>query len=226
MFIIFLLVFILSPSAAFAWGPLTHIYLGNEIYSFAALIPPAVMDLIRRHREDFLYGNLIADIILGKKYMPDEKSSHSWETGIKLFEQADSPSEEAFVYGYLSHLAADTVAHEALTEDKWQMSHTWIELKADSLIDKIYWLHSVTISSAVQKRNDRFLEDSLERYVFSFKTNKRIYKSIVFLSLLNKKRRFGIDKRKVNCLHDESVVRIIDILQNNKDAFVLKKKPL
>lgn len=226
MFIIFFILFILSPSAAFAWGPLTHIYLGNEIYSFAALIPPVVMDLIRKHREDFLYGNLIADMILGKKYMPDDKSSHSWETGLKLFEQADNPAEKAFVYGYLSHLAADTVAHETLTPDKWQMSHTWIELKADSLIDKIYWLHSVTISSAVQKRNDRFLEDSLERYIFSFKTNKRIYKSIVFLSFLNKKRKYGIDQRKVTCLHDESIIRMIDILQNDKDALVLKKNPL
>lgn len=226
MFIIFFSLFILSPSLAFAWGPLTHIYLGNEIYSFAALIPPVVMDLIRKHREDFLYGNLIADMILGKKYMSDDKSSHSWETGLKLFEQADSPSEKAFIYGYLSHLAADTVAHETLTSDKMQMSHTWIELKADSLIDKIYWLHSVTISSSVQKRNDRFLEDSLERYIFSFKTNKRIYKSIVFLSFLNRKRKYGIDQKMVNCLHDESIVRMIDILQNDKDACVLKKSPL
>ncbi len=226
MFIIFFIMFILSPSAAFAWGPLTHIYLGNEIFSFTALIPPVVMDIIRRHREDFLYGNLIADIILGKKYLPDDKNSHSWETGLKLFELAENPSEKAFVYGYLSHLAADTVAHETLTSDKWQMSHTWIELKADSLIDKIYWLHSVTISSNVQKRNDRFLEDSLERYIFSFKTNKRIYKSIVFLSFLNKKRKYGIDQKKVNCLHDESIVRMIDILQNDKNAFVLNKSPL
>lgn len=224
--IIFLFAFILCPSAAFAWGPLTHIYLANEIYSFAALIPPVVMDIIRKHREDFLYGNLIADMIIGKKYLSDEKSSHSWETGLKLFEQADSPSGKAFIYGYLGHLAADTVAHETLTENRWQMSHTLIELKADSLIDKIYWLHSVTISSAVQKRNDRFLEDILESYIFSFKTNKRIYKSMVFLSFLNKKRKYGIDERKVNCLHDESIIRMIDILQNDKDAYVLSKKPL
>lgn len=226
MFILFLTFFLLSPSIALAWGPLTHIFLGNEIYSFAALLPPAILELIRKHREDFLYGNLIADIILGKKYLPDDKCSHSWETGLKLLEQADTSTEEAFVYGYLSHLAADTVAHEALTCDTRQMSHTWTELKADSLIDKIYWVHSVTISSSVQKRNDRFLEDSLERYIFSFKTNKRIYKSIVFLSLLNKKRRFGIDPKKVNCLHDESLIRMIDILQNGKEALVLNKKPL
>lgn len=226
MFIIVLLTICLCPTAAFAWGPLTHMFLGNEIYSFAALIPPVVMDLIRKHKEDFLYGNLIADMILGKKYLPDEKSSHSWETGMKLFDQAEIPSEKAFVYGYLSHLAADTVAHEALIENRRQMAHAWIEIKADSLIDKIYWLHSVTISSAVQKRNDRFLEDALESFIFSFKTNKRIYKSMVFLTLLNKKRKHGIDLRKVSCLHDESIIRMIDIIQNDRDAFVLSKKPL
>lgn len=226
MFIVTLLTFLLCPTVAFAWGPLTHIFLGNEIYSFAALIPSAVMDIIRRHREDFLYGNLIADIILGKKYLPDEKSSHSWETGMKLFDLANSPSEKSFVYGYLCHLAADTVAHEALIKDRRDMSHAWIELKADSLIDKVYWLHSVTISASVQKRNDRFLEDTLESYIFSFKTNKRIYKGIVFLTFLNKRRKHGIDIKKVSCLHDESIVRMIDIIQNNRDAFVLSKKPL
>jgi len=226
MFIIVLLTILLCPTVAFAWGPLTHIFLGNEIYSFAALIPSAVMELIRRHKEDFIYGNLMADMILGKKYLPDEKSSHSWDMGIKLFEQADTPSEKAFVYGYLCHLAADTVAHETLIVNKRPMSHTWIELKADSLIDKVYWLHSVTISPAVQRRNDRFLEHTLESYIFSFKTNKRIYKSMVFLSLLNKRRKNGIDPRKVSCLHDESIVRMIDILQNHRDAFVLSKNPL
>jgi hypothetical protein len=226
MFIFVLLAIILCPSAAFAWGPLTHIFLGSEIYSFAALIPPVVMGLLRKHKEDFIYGNLMADMILGKKYLPDEKSSHSWETGMKLFEQAEKPSEEAFVYGYLCHLAADTVAHETLIEGKRQMSHTWVELKADSLIDKVYWLHSVTISPSVQRRNDRFLEHTLESYIFSFKTNRRIYKGIVFLTLLNKRRKNGIDTRKVSCLHDESIIRMIDILQNNRDAFVLSKKPL
>ncbi len=226
MFIVILFAILLCPTAAFAWGPLTHIFLGNEIYSFAALIPPSVMQLINKHREDFLYGNLMADMILGKKYLPDDKSSHSWETGMKLFEQAERPSEKAFVYGYLSHLAADTVAHETLTEDRRQMSHVWLEIKADSMIDKVYWLHSVTISSVVQERNDRFLENTLQSFIFSFNTNKRIYKGMVFLTFLNKRRKHGIDRRMLSCLHDESIVRMIDILQNNKDAFVLSKKPL
>jgi hypothetical protein len=222
----FLIGFLLIPSFSFAWGPLTHIYLGSEIYSYAPLIPAGIMTLLRKYRQDFLYGNLMADMILGKKYLPDDKSSHSWDMGLKLMEQAKKGPEKAFVYGYLSHLAADTVAHEALTEDKWNVGHAWIEMKADSLINKAYWLESMTINRAVQRRNDRFLESSLDRFIFSFNTNKRIYKGMVFLSVFNKQRKRGVDKKHICNLHDESISSILDLLQNGENASVLSKSPL
>lgn len=226
IFLLSLVGFILVPSLAFAWGPLTHMYLGSEIFSYAPLIPAGIMTLLRKYRQDFLYGNLMADMILGKKYLPDDKSSHSWDVGLKLLEQAKKEPEKAFVYGYLSHLAADTVAHEALTEDKWDVGHAWIEMKADSIINKTYWLQSVTINRTVQRRNDRFLEGSLDSFIFSFKTNKRIYKGMVFLSLLNKKRKRGVDKKYIINLHDESIASILDLLQNGEDASVLSRSPL
>lgn len=226
-FIFFLLFgFIFIPSAAFAWGPMTHMYLGNELLSCAPLIPAGILALIRRHKQDFLYGNLMADTIIGKKYLPDDKSSHSWDVGLRLFDQAKSWPERAFAYGYLSHLAADTVAHETLTDEKGNMGHTWVELKADSLIDKTYWLQTISISKAVRKRSDLLLEHSLDRYVFSFKTNQRIYKSIVLLSFLNKKRRSGVDKTLIHELHEESISRMLDLLQKGTDSEVLFKNPL
>lgn len=225
-FVLLFIGFLLVPDNVFAWGPLTHIYLGSEIYSYAPLIPAGIMALLRRYRQDFIYGNLMADMILGKKYLPDDKSSHSWEVGLNLLKQARKGSEKAFVYGYLSHLAADTVAHEALTEDKWNIGHAWIEMKADSLINKAYWLESLTINRAVQIRNDRFLEESLDRYIFSFKTNKRIYKGMVFLSVLNKRRTRGIDQEFVKSLHEESILSILDLLQKGRDSFVINKNPI
>jgi hypothetical protein len=226
IFLLSLIGILFVPSFAFAWGPMTHIYLGSEIYSYAPLIPAGIMTLLRQYRQDFLYGNLMADIILGKKYLPDDKSSHSWDVGLNLLQQAKKGTEKAFVYGYLSHLAADTVAHEALTEDKWDAGHAWIEMKADSLINKAYWLESVTINKVVQNRNDRFLEGSLDRFIFSFNTNKRIYKGMVFLSVFNKQRKRGIDKKHIRTLHNESIAGIIDLLQNGENASVLNKSPL
>lgn len=226
IFLLFLLGFLLIPSSAFAWGPMTHIYLGSEIYSYASLIPSGIVTLLKKYRQDFLYGNLMADILLGKKYLPDNKSSHNWNVGLGLLSQAKKCPEKAFVYGYLSHLAADTVAHRTLTENKRNMRHAWIEMKADSIIDKTYWLQSVTISRAVQMRNDRFLEGSLDSFIFSFKTNKRIYKGMVFLSFLSKAKKNGINTQYILDLHNESIASMLDLLQNGKNAAVLDKSPL
>ena len=227
MFLVLLLIgFIFVPSAAFAWGPLTHVYLGSELFSYGPLIPAGIFALMKKYRQDFLYGNLMADSIIGKKYLPEDKSSHCWDVGLKLLRHASREAEKAFVYGYLCHLAADTVAHEILTEDMRNVEHTWIEMKADSLIKKTYWLQSITFSRAVQRRNDSFLESILDRFMFSFKTNKRIYKGMVFLSFLNKKRAGGMDKEFLRRLHFESISRIIDLLENGTDATVLNKSPL
>jgi len=168
----------------------------------------------------------MADIILGKKHLPDDKSSHSWSVGLKLLSQAKTWPERAFSYGYLAHLAADTVAHETLTDEMGNMGHTWVEMKADSLIDKTYWLQTVMISKTVRKRSDLLLENSLDRYIFSFKTNKRIYKSMVFLSLLNTKKTRGVDKEVIRELHDESISRMLDLLQHGTDSHILNKSPL
>jgi hypothetical protein len=217
---------ILVPTVSFAWGPMTHMFLGNELLSCAPLIPAGILALLKKHKQDFLYGNIMADIIIGKKYLPDDKSSHSWEVGLKLLDQAEQWPERAFAYGYLSHLAADTVAHETLTDELGNMGHTWIELKADSIIDKRYWLQTVAISRDVRKRSDLLMENALDPYLFSFKTNKRIYKSMVLLSVLNKKRRRGVDRVLIHDLHEESLARMIDLLRNGTDAAVLQKSPL
>ncbi len=205
---------------------MTHMYLGNELLNCAPLIPAGILALLNKHRQDFLYGNIMADIILGKKYLPDDKSSHSWDVGLKLLDQAKTWPERSFAYGYLAHLAADTVAHETLTDEMGNMGHTWVEMKADSLIDKSYWLQTVRISRAVRKRSDLLLENSLDSYIFSFKTNKRIYKSMVFLSFLNKKRKRGVDKELIQELHDESLARMLELLQNGTESAVLNKNPL
>jgi hypothetical protein len=227
--------FLFVPSVSFAWGPLTHIYLGNELFSLGALLPAGLVEIMRRYRKDFLYGTLMADIIIGKKYMPDNKSSHSWEVAFDLMQSARTDQQKAFVYGYMSHLAADTVAHNTYTVDKKNIGHTLMEMKADAIIDKRYWLQAIAIDRKTQVRNDLFLENSLERFMFSFKTNKRIFKGMVFFSVINQER-IGdfIDKRlvtsipvrsKIEELHEESLDKIIDLFQNWESSDVVKINP-
>jgi hypothetical protein len=234
--IVFILWFLLIPSVAFAWGPLTHIYLGSEIYYFSTVLPAAVYGLLKKYKEDYLYGNLVADIILAKKYMPLKKNSHNWDVALSLYESSETDTEKAFCLGYMSHLAADTVAHGKYTAGRKVFQHTMLELRADSLIDRSYWFKAVAIDRKVQFRNDAFLEKSLERAIFSFKTNKRIFKGVVALSCLNTEVPFtdllyrslshGRVDARLKGLHDESLSRIVDVLQNGKASEVLKKDPI
>lgn len=228
---------VLVPSFAFAWGPLTHIYLGSEILSIGSLLPAGIYAMIRRYRHDFLYGNLMADIIIGKKFLPEDKNPHSWDVALSLFDSATTQQQKAFVYGYMSHLAADTVAHGSFTNDKRNIGHTLRELRADSLIDKRYWIQARKIDRKVQLRNDMFLERSLESAFFSFKTNKRIFKGVLLLSCFNKERvgefiqRNSLDpsmltRRNILQLHSDSINRMADILCNGKDADVINESPM
>ncbi|MCL5024763.1 MAG: zinc dependent phospholipase C family protein [Nitrospirae bacterium] len=232
-----LLSFVLAPSLAFAWGPLTHMYLGNEIFSLGPFLPAGIYALVRKYRHDFLYGNLMADIILGKKFLPEDKNSHSWDVALSLLDSAKTGQQKAFVYGYMGHLAADTVAHGTFTKTKKNIGHTLVELRADSMIDKKYWFQAVTIDREVQTRNDVFLERSLERVFFSFKTNKRIFKGVLFLSCFNKERfgdfiqRNAIDpatltQKNIKRLQLKSIDRMVDILCNGRASGVLLESPM
>ena len=227
--------FLLVPTAAFAWGPLTHIYLGNELYFMGSLLPAGLFEIIRRYRKDFLYGNLMADIVVGKKYLPYEKNSHNWDVAFDLLNSTKTKQQRAFVYGYMSHLAADTVAHNTYIIGKKNIRHSVMEMKADSIIDKKYWFQAMAIDKRIQARNDLFLENSLERFIFSFKTNKRILKGMVLLSVFNREKiNDFIDKNLITSLpvretieklQQESIDKIIDLFQNWEKSDVVKVSP-
>jgi hypothetical protein len=227
--------FILIPSVALAWGPLTHTYLGNELLSLGSLIPAGIYKIIRRYRKDFIYGNLMADIIVGKKYLPDHSNSHNWNFVFNLLKAAETKQQKAFAYGYMSHLAADTVAHNTYTANKKSVRHTLLEMKADCIIDKKYWQEAMLIDPQIQLRNDIFLQNSLERFIFSFKTNKRILKGMVFLTIcypasigdfLDKNIVTFIPVREqIEQLHQESLDRIVDLFHHGKKSEVVKINP-
>jgi len=236
LFFLLLAGILFIPSQALAWGPLSHIYFGNEILAFSPLLPAGIYSIIRKYKQDFIYGNLMADIIIGKKYLPRERNSHSWKVGLSLLDNSENEQQKAFSLGYLSHLAADTVAHRILTRHRRNLGHTLYEMKADSIVDKSYWFQAVAIDKRVQKRNDIFMERSLDRFIFSFRTNKRIFKGVFMLSLFNLESmgkfidnnvpgKYMPDRKTIEKLHEKSIDRIIDVLNNGRNSAVLKESP-
>lgn len=237
MFIIsFILSILLIPSIADAWGPLTHIYLGYQVLDFgAALVPAGIYAIIKKYKSDFLYGNVSADIILGRRFQAFETNSHSWEIAWKLLGSAKTDRQKAFAYGYLMHLCADTVAHN-MERSKIPFIHSILEIKSDSLIDKKYRRIMKMLDKGMQMRNDIFLEKRVESLFFSFKTNKRIFKGILMLSripnytplsnFIDGRFPYEIPVEHIYTFQQLALTRMIELLNNGMDSEVLKEHPL
>ena len=105
------LVGLIVPDQAHAWTPGTHIYLGESVLANLSYLPPAVGDLLRAFPFDFLYGNIAADSSIAKHYAPLGRHCHYWHVGQEIHDLAATDALRAFGLGYLSHLAADTIAH-------------------------------------------------------------------------------------------------------------------
>ncbi len=227
----------LTPSIAEAWGPLTHVYLGNEVLNLGiSVIPPGIYSVIKKFKSDFIYGNLSADIIIGKRFQELKKNTHNWDIAWKLFGAAKTDRQKAFVYGYLTHLSADTVVHN-LKNTSLPFKHSFMEVKSDSIIDKKYRkILKGLAKKNVHHRNDVFLEGMLECVFFSFKTNKRIFKGILFLSrvqnysplsnFIDKRFPYEIPLMEIYKSQEESLIRMIEVLKNGENSRVLMEHPL
>lgn len=234
--LILFLSIILAPSLAHAWGPLTHLYLGHQVLEAgAAVIPAAVYAIIQRYAKDFLYGNLSADVIVGRKYQEHDKNTHGWEIGWRLLEESETDRQRAFAYGYLSHLSADTVVHN-LERSWFPFSHSIIEIKAESLVDKKYRKKLINLDKEIQKMHDPVLEEMLQRVVFSFRTNKNIFRGVMLLSrvpnykpvsrFINRSFVYEIPASAIYKFKDESLKRMIALLTHGETSDVLKEHPL
>jgi hypothetical protein len=234
--IIFFFSILLLPSTAEAWGPLTHVYLGNQVLELgASLVPAGIYSILRKYKGDFLYGNLSADIILGRRFQVLHKNSHNWDIAWRLLEVARSEREKSFAYGYLTHLCADAVVHN-LKGSGMPFIHSVLEVKADSIVDKKHRRTLKRLDKLMQRRNDRLLENMIESVFFSFKTNKRIFKGVLFLSrfpnyspvsrVIHRSFPYEVPVPDIHEFQQQSLENIFELLQNGEKSEVLKEHPL
>lgn len=238
----FCLLFLLVPEQAYAWGPATHIYYGMEILRDLSVLSPVVASILSEFPYDFLYGCISADITVGKKYVEYRKHCHNWNVGFQILNEAKDLSQKAFALGYLSHLAADTVAHNFFVPgrmissySKKPLGHTYWEIRADSLVGKKYWQEGGRISKKVQQRHDPLIRSILERTLFPFEVNKTIFNSILMIHRFKHWRRMvrkiGARSRWVLGLediekyHHLSKLAILDLLISMQDAECYKLDP-
>lgn len=220
--LIFLFAIFLTPELSYAWGPLTHAYLAQQVLNLPNLLPLSLVTLLSKYREHFIYGNIVPDTILGKKYLPEDRNPHSWKLGFNLLNEAKADEEKAFAYGYLAHLASDAILHSEIRQLN-PLQHMIFELRADSAVDRIYWLKIVTISKRVRKVGDRFFEQNLETPSFPLKTSRRIYNSLLFLSAFNRGERENLETFRP--FHLKSLSAVVDLFRRGESSQVLKLSP-
>ncbi len=180
---------LLHPTAAHAWTPGTHIYLGEALLANLRLLPPGIAQLLQAFPFDYLYGTLAPDTSIAKKYVPPGRHSHFWHVGQETFDYAPTDALKAFGLGYLSHLAADTVAHNyfvprqlVLTASTRSMGHSYWESRAETQLGHSWARKAREIIQLDQRAADKHLERIVSPTLFSVKTNRRIFRGMVHLT--------------------------------------------
>ncbi len=228
---------------AHAWGPGIHIVKGTYILENLHLILPSIAQLLRAFPLDFLYGCISADFSIGKGYRRRKDHCHNWSVGLKMLANAEGPTNKAFCYGYLAHLAADTVAHNFyipnqlyLTSSTKRLGHVYWEFRSDSDIDAGYWELARRAVRDKKNHNDASLEDVLRKKLVPLRTKKNVYVKMLNLTDLGHWRqaaefvarnsRWEISQEYIRGLRDLSISLSIDFLSDPENSVCLDYDPV
>jgi Zinc dependent phospholipase C len=238
-----ILMLVLVPNDAHAWGPVTHLIHGATVLAGLNTLPIALQEILRAFPDAYLYGCVGADIIQAKKFTRDLRyHCHSWNVGWQVLEGARSDSERAFAYGYLTHLAADTYSHNYFVPLQLIVSfraralkHVYWEARFDAMQDESDWKRLREVVSKLYPDCDELMERIVERTLFSFRTNKRIFNSVMALHRVEQWRRMmlRLGTRSRYVLGAEEVARYdrlcsdaaLDMLTNGAKARCTRLDP-
>lgn len=235
---------LLLPEPAWAWGPATHVYLGAGLLDSLSLVPPSVRALLSAYPYDFLYGSVAADISLAKKYVPVGRHCHNWHIGEEIYDAADTDRLRAVALGYLAHLAADTIAHNTfvprqllLTSSTKALGHSYWEHRMDLQLGERY----TRVARDVVMNHDHSAADGLfdrvlSATLFSFRTNKRIFRGMirfqdndrwrsVFGAMLQSSR-WALDPNVIDAYVVRSFDYVVDYLNRRGDAIAAGLDPV
>lgn len=211
----------LTPSDAFAWGPGTHILLGDAVLRSAPMLLPAgLAALLRAFPADFLYGSIAADTSIAKRYARVGRHCHAWHVGDEILGRARDDSLRAFGYGYLAHLAADVVAHNhfvphqlAITSATSGIGHGYWESRFESHTGEDWARRARDVIQLDHSRSDEHLDRILSPTLFSTPTNRRIFRGMVLVNNMDSWRRVMtlMAERSRWTLRDAAVTAHLDL---------------
>lgn len=177
-----------APDALHAWTPGTHIFLAQNVLASAHLLPGTVADLIRAFPYDYLYGNIAADSSMAKNFAPVSRHCHHWHVGQEIHDLAPTDALRAFGLGYLSHLAADTVAHNyfvprqlAVTSSRSGLGHAYWESRFETHLGEEFASTAKEVIQLDHSPADAHLDQIISPTIFSVRTNRKLFRGMVHL---------------------------------------------
>lgn len=242
IFILALIAIAVCGEAAFAWGPATHISLAETTLGQLALLPGAMAALLGRHAYSYLYGSIAADVVFAKRWSRVKQFCHHWSTGFRLLDSADDERAQAFAYGYLSHLAADTVAHGKYVPHQITTSgstrnfgHFYWELRADSAQPETAWHRLQRLLSADHSHHHDVLRAHMTHTLLSYPLNRVLFDGMNALAVRQSFRRtidtwgrlsrYPLHPELLRGYEYESVDRILSVLSLGPRSPVLREDP-
>ena len=221
----------LLPTAAYAWTPGTHVYLGEAVLRSLGQLPASIADLLRAFPYDFLYGSIAADTSMAKKYVPTGRHCHSWLVGLEIHDAAPDEPMRAFALGYLAHLAADAIAHNhfvpkqlALTASTSSLGHSYWESRFETHLGPACARQARDLILLDHSRADGLLDRILSPTIFSTQTNRRIFRGMVhaadnegwqrIFGLMTENSRWDLSDDEVSLYLDHTYDFIVDFLIN------------
>jgi hypothetical protein len=223
------------PADAQAWGPLAHLSFSAQILANLAVVQPSVSSLLQDFGNEFLYGSLAADIVVGKNMARYLYHCHNWRVGFNVFKQARPGAEQAFALGFLAHLGADTIAHNyyvpfktVASFQKTNTRHAYWELRYDQRMDRGLSKLARRVSTRAIRGHDDLLERTLGgASVLPFGVSKQLFRSLlasarmspfdrVSRSVLAPERNLPLEADLVAETNDLAVAAILGILEDGE----------
>jgi hypothetical protein len=223
------------PSDAHAWAPLAHLSFSGQALSNLGVVQPSIRALLQDFGNEFLYGSLAADIVVGKNMARYLYHCHNWRVGFNVFKQAKPGGEQAFALGFLAHLSADTIAHNYFVPFKTVASfhktntrHAYWELRYDQRMDRDLSRIAREVSTRALRGHDVFLARALTgASVIPFGVSKQLFRSLlasarmtrfhhVSRNLLARERRLVLEHDLVEETNDLAVQAILGLLDEGE----------
>jgi hypothetical protein len=180
---------LIFSDGAWAWGPAVHTVISCNLLGSFSQILPGIASIIQSFPYEYIYGSMSADFFIGKGQKRKKGHSHNWETGFRFLSVVDSDKEAAYAYGFLSHLAADVVAHNYFVPDMVHRASTWkkighiySEAIADKSVDPLYLKIAMDVLAMDHHECDKLLRSASVRNAYGLKTKKRLFTQSVKMS--------------------------------------------